>query len=198
MSLFWEQVKAIGDVPAPRSGHTFTKVGSRYLLFGGMGCHNGKAQAFNDIYEFEPGDEESKWTLIAAASCPPARARHAAFALDDDHLLIFGGVNKRERYEDLCIYSCPTKTWSKAAAQGCTFVNESGAESIISPGPRAHFTAAKASNRIFMFGGYGGAGIVYGDLWVLHVEGDAEAGFSFRCAVVTHASTFAARPVLQV
>lgn len=37
-SLFWEQVKAIGDVPAPRSGHTFTKVGTRYLLFGGMGC----------------------------------------------------------------------------------------------------------------------------------------------------------------
>lgn len=39
-SLFWEQVKAIGDVPAPRSGHTFTKVGTRYLLFGGMGCQS--------------------------------------------------------------------------------------------------------------------------------------------------------------
>ena len=39
-SLFWEQVKAVGDVPAPRSGHTFTKVGTRYLLFGGMGCQS--------------------------------------------------------------------------------------------------------------------------------------------------------------
>lgn len=206
-SLFWEQVKAVGDVPAPRSGHTFTKVGTRYLLFGGMGCQStlpilydilrafssyiglsfqfpvadGKAQAFNDIYEFEPGDDESKWTLIPATNSPPARARHAAFALDDDNLLVFGGVNKRDRYEDLCIYNCPSKSWSTATAQGCSYVNESGVESIISPGPRAHFTAAKASSRIYVFGGYGGAGIVYGDLWALHVDGHAEAGFTFRC-----------------
>lgn len=209
-SLFWEQVKAIGDVPAPRSGHSFTKVGTRYLLFGGMGCQSelcgdslsklklqktrcycrrsllllmfadGKAQAFNDIYEFEPGDDESKWTLISAVNPPAARARHAAFALDDENLLIFGGVNKRDRYDDLCVYNCPSKTWSNVQAQGYSHVSESGVTAVIRPGPRAHFTAAKATNQIFIFGGYGGAGIVYGDLWVLHVEVGGEADFSFR------------------
>lgn len=147
----------------------------------GYGFADNKAQAFNDIYEFEPGDEESKWTLISAVNPPAARTRHAAFALDDENLLIFGGVNKRDRYDDLCVYNCPSKTWSNVQAQGCSHVSESGVESVISPGPRAHFTAAKASNRILIFGGYGGAGIVYGDIWVLHVEGGVEADFSFRC-----------------
>lgn len=133
------------------------------------------------MYEFEPGDDESKWTLVPAANPPAARTRHAAFALDDENLLIFGGVNKRDRYDDLCIYNCPSKSWSTVQAQGCSHVSESGVESIISPGPRAHFTSAKASNRIFIFGGYGGAGIVYGDLWVLHVECDGDSNFKFRC-----------------
>lgn len=141
---------------------------------------DGKAQAFNDIYEFEPGDEESKWTLISATNPPAARARHAAFALDDDNLLIYGGVNKRERYGDLWVYNCPSKSWSTFKAEGCSHVSENGVESIISPGPRAHFTAAKASSKILIFGGYGGAGIVYGDLWVLHVEGGSGQDFSFR------------------
>lgn len=37
-SLFWEKLKVTGDVPTPRSGHSFTKVGTRHLLFGGIGC----------------------------------------------------------------------------------------------------------------------------------------------------------------
>ena len=36
------------------------------------------------------------------------------------------------------------------------------------PEERAHFTATKFGNRIFIFGGYGGSGQVYNDMWVLH------------------------------
>ena len=40
-SVSWERVAAVGDAPAPRSGHSFVKVGSRFLLFGGAGCADG-------------------------------------------------------------------------------------------------------------------------------------------------------------
>ncbi len=36
------------------------------------------------------------------------------------------------------------------------------------PDPRAHFSATRFGSRIFIFGGYGGCGQVYGDTWVLH------------------------------
>jgi hypothetical protein len=51
-SVFWEQVKAVGDVPAARSGHSFTRVGSRYLLFGGMGCRSEYLSRQSDCREY--------------------------------------------------------------------------------------------------------------------------------------------------
>jgi hypothetical protein len=42
-SIFWDKVAYTGNAPSSRSGHSFTKVGSRYLLFGGAGCTQGTA-----------------------------------------------------------------------------------------------------------------------------------------------------------
>lgn len=143
----------------------------------------GKAQAFNDLYEFEPGEDESKWTAVTASNSPPPRTRHAAFALDDSNLIIFGGVNKRDRYGDLWVYNCPNKSWTHIEAEGFTYTDpNTDTTSVIFPGARAHFTAAKCDNKIFIFGGYGGAGIVYGDLWVLHLELGADGSPQFRFA----------------
>ncbi len=41
------------------------------------------------------------------------------------------------------------------------------------PEPRAHFTATRFGSRIFIFGGYGGSGQVFGDMWVLHTADGA-------------------------
>lgn len=38
------------------------------------------------------------------------------------------------------------------------------------PEERAHFTATKFDKRIFIFGGYGGSGQVFNDMWVLHIS----------------------------
>lgn len=139
------------------------------------------------MYEFEPGEDESKWTAVAPSNAPPPpRTRHAAFALDENHLIIFGGVNKRDRYADLWVYNCPSKTWTHVEAEGFPY-NDPNTEttSVIFPGARAHFTAAKCENKIFIFGGYGGAGIVYGDLWVLHLGLDPDDGsIKFRWEVL--------------
>lgn len=72
-------------------------------------------------------------------------------------MLVFGGLNKRKRYNDLWRFSTNTKTWTCISTEGPC------------PEPRAHFTATKFFNKIFFFGGYGGNGQVYSDMWVLHI-----------------------------
>lgn len=81
--------------------------------------------------------------------------------IDDKRLLVFGGLDKRTRFNDTWIFSFDDKEWIQLPADGQV------------PEPRAHFTATKFGNRIFIFGGYGGSGQVYGDLWVLHCDGSS-------------------------
>lgn len=77
--------------------------------------------------------------------------------LDDKRLLIFGGLNKRTRYNDVWVFSFEDRTWTQV---------EMGEDAC--PEARAHFTATKFGQRIFIFGGYGGSGVAYNDMWVLH------------------------------
>jgi hypothetical protein len=52
--LKWKKLKCNGDVPTPRSGHSFTHVGSvNYILYGGIDNskkNGGKIIPNNDIY----------------------------------------------------------------------------------------------------------------------------------------------------
>jgi hypothetical protein len=145
-------------------------------------CAGSKSKAFNDLYEFDPGEEESKWNLVQTPNAPPARARHVAFAVGENHMLIFGGVDKRNRFGDTWIYNCQTKLWAELEPTGYQHKDDQGVESVIRPGPRAHFAAAQFFNTILIYGGYGGAGVVYGDLWALHVDMQASESGKLRFA----------------
>ncbi|MEW5298846.1 MAG: hypothetical protein WDW36_001923 [Sanguina aurantia] len=163
MSVFWETPKLGPEAPASRSGHTFTTVGERFLLFGGCGRKDGKAQAFNDLWELDASDpDEYRWKeLVVSGTLPPARGRHAAIQLDDKHLLIYGGLDKRLRFSDVWVYSCESRAWTQPAVEGAI------------PDPRAHFTATKFGTQVIIFGGYGGSGQVLNELWVLHINSGA-------------------------
>eukprot|EP00882_Tetradesmus_deserticola_P019895 GHRQ01021442.1.p1 GENE.GHRQ01021442.1~~GHRQ01021442.1.p1 ORF type:complete len:333 (+),score=100.02 GHRQ01021442.1:429-1427(+) len=157
MSISWEEPVAAGAAPCARSGHTFTSCGGSFFVFGGSGRCNGKAQTFNDLFELDTSTpEEYKWKqMITTGSAPPPRARHCAVALSDKHLLVFGGLDKRIRYNDAWVFSLEDKEWSQLQFEGPC------------PEPRAHLTATKFGSRVFFFGGYGGAGQVFSDLWTL-------------------------------
>jgi dynein heavy chain len=77
--------------------------------------------------------------------------------IDDTHLLIFGGLDKRARLNDAWLFNSEEKDWVQLKVDGQA------------PQPRAHFTATKFGNRIYIFGGYGGSGEVFGDLWALEL-----------------------------
>lgn len=81
--------------------------------------------------------------------------------LDDKHLLIYGGLDKRLRFSDVWVYSCESRAWTQPAVEGAI------------PDPRAHFTATKFGTQVIIFGGYGGSGQVLNELWVLHINSGA-------------------------
>lgn len=93
---------------------------------------------------------------------PPINVCACAIQLDSKRLLIFGGVNRRTRFNDLWVFDAASDgkgSWARVETEG------------LAPEPRAHFSAVRFGERIFMFGGYGGGGQVYGDMWVLHFGG---------------------------
>lgn len=82
-----------------------------------------------------------------------------ALQIDEKNLVIFGGLDKRKRYNDIWRFNTNDKKWTCVEAEGPA------------PEPRAHFTATKFFDKVFVFGGYGGNGQVYADMWILHIEG---------------------------
>ena len=83
--------------------------------------------------------------------------------LDSNRLLVFGGLNKRTLYNDVWILNLEEKAWKEVEVA----VDEEGGGC---PEPRAHFTATRYGTRIFIFGGYGGSGNVFADMWILHTD----------------------------
>jgi hypothetical protein len=85
--------------------------------------------------------------------------------LDDRRLLILGGIDRRTRFNDAWLFDAATDggkgSWARIDAAGPA------------PSPRAHFSATRCGERVFVFGGYGGGGQVFADLWVLHCAGGA-------------------------
>jgi dynein heavy chain len=94
-------------------------------------------------------------TTITTTTTPPPPPQ-----VDDKRLLVFGGLNKRTRYSDAWLYSTHSKEWAQLKVQGPC------------PEPRAHFTATKVGAQVYVFGGYGGCGAVFNDLWVLAPSAD--------------------------
>lgn len=91
---------------------------------------------------------------------------YALLQLDDKRILLFGGLDKRTRYNDAWIFSLDEKEWTQLQFEGAF------------PEPRAHFAATKFGSKVFIFGGYGGAGLVFNDLWVLSWGSEGSSGAS--------------------
>jgi dynein heavy chain len=85
--------------------------------------------------------------------------KHTSVTLDDDHILIFGGLaDKNKRFDDVWIFEVSTGTWRNVKHVGTP------------PCPRAHHTATMVGTKMYVWGGYGGhkqRRAFYNDLYVL-------------------------------
>ncbi|KAL3851844.1 hypothetical protein ACJMK2_015546, partial [Sinanodonta woodiana] len=154
----WKRLKPkapkIGPMPCPRLGHSFTLLGNKVYLFGGLANDsedpkNNIPRYLNDLYalELKTGTTTLAWDNPATAGQPPPpRESHScAGYIEKDgrrpRLIIYGGMSGC-RLGDLWQLDIDSMTWTKPIIQG------------VAPLPRSLHSATVIGNRMFVFGGW--------------------------------------------
>ncbi|XP_073814737.1 host cell factor-like [Musca autumnalis] len=141
--------------PCPRLGHSFTLVGERIFLFGGLANEsddpkNNIPKYLNDLYILETRAAHSyngKWIVPKTyGDNPPPRESHTgvSFTCKNSgklYLLIYGGMSGC-RLGDLWLLDIDSMTWSKPQTRGRA------------PLPRSLHSATMINNKMYVFGGW--------------------------------------------
>lgn len=138
--------------PCPRLGHSFTLIGNRVFLFGGLANDsddpkNNIPRYLNDLYVLElKGNHQTSWEVpMTYGDSPPPRESHTAVAYTDKNgrtsLVIYGGMSGC-RLGDLWMLDIDTMHWHKPNVHG------------VAPLPRSLHSATLIGHRMFVFGGW--------------------------------------------
>ncbi|XP_073337202.1 host cell factor 2 [Pagrus major] len=141
-----------GLPPCPRIGHSFTLVGNKCYLFGGLANDsedpNGNVPRYmSDFYELELQSVSGArgWNIPETkGNGPSARESHASVAyagLGSPKLYIFGGM-RGCRLNDLWQLDLDTMVWSTPQTRGSM------------PLPRSLHSATVIGNKMYVFGGW--------------------------------------------
>ncbi|GFR81111.1 host cell factor [Elysia marginata] len=143
-----------GAPPCPRLGHSFTLLGNKGYLFGGLANDsedpkNNIPRYLNDLYtlELRSSSTQLSWDLpnIVGVPPPPRESHSAASYTEKDgrrpRLFIYGGMSGC-RLGDLWMLDAETMAWVQPAVNG------------MSPLPRSLHSATVIGNRMFVFGGW--------------------------------------------
>uniref|UniRef100_A0A8K9XU26 Host cell factor 1 n=1 Tax=Oncorhynchus mykiss TaxID=8022 RepID=A0A8K9XU26_ONCMY len=150
----WKRLKAKspknGPPPCPRLGHSFSLVGNKCYLFGGLANDsedpkNNIPRYLNDLYtlELRAGSSVVGWDIpITYGVLPPPRESHTAVVYTEkSRLVIYGGMSGC-RLGDLWILDIDTLTWNKPSINGTA------------PLPRSLHSATTITNKMYVFGGW--------------------------------------------
>ncbi|GAB0202300.1 host cell factor 1 [Grus japonensis] len=154
----WKRLKAKtpknGPPPCPRLGHSFSLVGNKCYLFGGLANDsedpkNNIPRYLNDLYvlELRPGSGVVAWDIpITYGVLPPPRESHTAVVYTEresrkSRLVIYGGMSGC-RLGDLWTLDIETLTWNKPSLSG------------VAPLPRSLHSATTIGNKMYVFGGW--------------------------------------------
>ncbi|VDO13869.1 unnamed protein product [Rodentolepis nana] len=145
-----------GPLPCPRIGHSFTLVGQKAFLFGGItndseDPKNNIPRYLNDLYalELRPNSSAMCWDIPACyGGLPTPRESHTAVAYQvmdgvskKWRLLVYGGMNGT-RLGDIYLLDFDTMNWTQPIISG------------IPPQPRSLHSATVIGNRMYVFGGW--------------------------------------------
>lgn len=152
----WKKLKPrapkTGFPPCPRIGHSFSLVGNKCYLFGGLANDsedpNGNVPRYlGDFFELELQSVSGArgWSIPETkGGGPSARESHTAVAytsLSSPKLYIFGGM-QGSRLDDLWQLDLDTMVWSIPETRGCR------------PLPRSLHSANIIGNKMYVFGGW--------------------------------------------
>ncbi|CAN7989475.1 unnamed protein product [Ixodes hexagonus] len=140
--------------PCPRLGHSFTLIGNKAFLFGGLANDsddpkNNIPRYLNDLYtlELRPFSSSMAWDVPQVfGQPPPPRESHTAVAYQtregrQARLIVYGGMSGC-RLGDLWQLDVESMSWSKPAVLG------------LAPLPRSLHSATLIGQRMFVFGGW--------------------------------------------
>ncbi|KAI8781935.1 host cell factor isoform X1 [Biomphalaria glabrata] len=155
----WKRLKPrapkSGQPPCPRLGHSFTLLGNKGYLFGGLANDsedpkNNIPRYLNDLYtlELRPlANHNLSWDLpnIVGVPPPPRESHSAAPYTDKDgrkpRLFIYGGMSGC-RLGDLWMLDVDSVSWVQPTVSG------------MPPLPRSLHSATVIGSRMFIFGGW--------------------------------------------
>lgn len=152
----WKRLRPLppkkGPIPCPRLGHSFTLIGHKVYLFGGLANDsndpkNNIPRYLNDLYTLDISSSDSlAWDIPETyGDSPPPRESHTAVAYTDrfgvSKLIVYGGMSGC-RLGDLWILSIDSMTWSKPLVSGPA------------PLPRSLHTATTIKDKMYVFGGW--------------------------------------------
>jgi len=121
--LVWKELVVEGDVPAPRSGHTFICFDGKdsYLLYGGIDCpkKGNKPTPNPDIYVMRLSQKNCVWTKEGLKGKQPLiRTQQTAVLLPGKKIWMFGGHhNAQSRLNDTWFLDPQTFEWRQAKGE---------------------------------------------------------------------------------
>ncbi|KAL7727635.1 hypothetical protein ACLKA6_014976 [Drosophila palustris] len=144
-----------GLPPCPRLGHSFTMVGEKIFLFGGLANEsddpkNNIPKYLNDLYILDTRGVHShngKWIIPKTfGDSPPPRESHTGISfMNKDSgklsLLVYGGMSGC-RLGDLWLLDTDSMTWEKPRTRGQA------------PLPRSLHSSTMIANKMYVFGGW--------------------------------------------
>ncbi|XP_077456910.1 host cell factor 1-like isoform X1 [Stigmatopora argus] len=152
----WKRLKAKAPKnnppPSPRLGHSFSLIGNRCFLFGGLANDsedpkNNIPRYLNDLYSLElrQGSSVVCWDIpLTSGQPPPPRESHTAVVasgVQGNRLIIYGGMSGC-RLGDLWVLDIDSLVWSKPDFNGTA------------PLPRSLHSATTVHNKMYVFGGW--------------------------------------------
>ncbi|EAT39289.1 AAEL008905-PA [Aedes aegypti] len=152
----WKKLKPkppeSGLPPCRRLGHSFTLVGDKIYLFGGLANEsddpkNNIPKYLNDLYILEIKNNQLQWEIPTTfGESPPPRESHTAVSWYDKKqkkywLVIYGGMSGC-RLGDLWLLDTDTMSWTRPRTSGPL------------PLPRSLHSSTLIGNRMYVFGGW--------------------------------------------
>lgn len=109
----WIKPKISGTPPPARYGHSAVLAGSRIIIFGGKGAK----QAFRDLHALDP--VTMTWYQgPEGGGAPSSRFDHTSNLVGGTKMIVFGGWNGTDFFNDVYVLDLEIMAWSKPNTTG--------------------------------------------------------------------------------
>eukprot|EP00164_Ancoracysta_twista_P001475 GFYU01001925.1.p1 GENE.GFYU01001925.1~~GFYU01001925.1.p1 ORF type:complete len:604 (-),score=184.61 GFYU01001925.1:301-2112(-) len=138
-ALEWWAPETQGELPSKRVGHTATLAGNKMIVFGG--CEESDVWTDNKVYVLNI----ETWTWFVPevrGEVPSPRSAHSATVVNGNKMIVYGGIDGKQRLDDLYVLDTDTWTWQ------CPFTT-----GVVPPGRSSH-TATLVRDKLAIYGGW--------------------------------------------